>query len=76
MNTNAEGEIELLKEQLEKVKQQDRILEEIENRLHKMKDIATYATDHRLSAQERNQLNKQMQEHQAAIKSVENYLTK
>lgn len=75
MYENFEDELELLKQQLEWVKQQDRILAEIESRLHEMKEIARYAAEHRLLIDEQEQLNKQMQEHQEAIRSLENYLS-
>ncbi|MEK4023915.1 hypothetical protein [Sporosarcina sp. FSL W7-1283] len=74
MYENSEGELELLKQQLERGKQQDRTLE-IESRLHEMKEIAQYAAEHRLLIDEQEQLNKQMQEHQEAIRSLENYLS-
>ncbi|WP_153722642.1 hypothetical protein [Sporosarcina cascadiensis] len=63
-----ENELEFLKQQLEHIKQQDRILAEIEMRLHKMKRIAEYAAGHRLSREEG------VEEHQAAIRSLEGYL--
>lgn len=50
MKDNLE-EIERLKQQLEHVNQQDRILEEIERRLYKMKEIAEYASKYRLSVE-------------------------
>ncbi|GKV64842.1 MULTISPECIES: hypothetical protein [unclassified Sporosarcina] len=68
------NELENLKQQLEHVKQQDRILAEIEMRLHKMKRIAEYAAGHRLSREESVVLNRQVEEHQAAIWSLEGYL--
>lgn len=75
MYENSEDELELLKQQLEWVKQQDRVLAEIERRLHEMKRIAQYAVEHRLSLGEREQMNQQVQEHQDAIRSLENYLS-
>ncbi|PID14417.1 hypothetical protein CSV63_12890 [Sporosarcina sp. P34] len=67
-------EIERLKEQLEQVKQQDRILEEIEKRLYKMKEIAEYASKYRLSGEEVGELDKQIEGHRVAIASLQNYL--
>ncbi|PID21909.1 hypothetical protein CSV61_06735 [Sporosarcina sp. P3] len=67
-------ELERLKEQLEQVKQQDRILEEIEKRLYKMKEIAKYASRFRLSGEETLELEKQIEGHKAAIESLQNYL--
>lgn len=67
-------ELNQLKQQLEQVKQQDRILEGIEKRLYKMKEIAEYASKHRLSEEETRELEKQIEEHEAAIKSLEKYL--
>ncbi|MBY0223471.1 MULTISPECIES: hypothetical protein [Sporosarcina] len=75
MYENSVEELELLKQQLERVKQQDRILAEIERKLHGMKEIAQYAAEHRLLADEQERLDKQMQEHQNAIMSLENYLS-
>lgn len=67
-------EIERLKEQLEQVKQQDRILEEIEKRLYKMKEIAEYASRFRLSGEEVRELEGQIEEHRRVIESFESYL--
>ena len=63
---NKEG-LKELKRQLEVVKQQDKLLENIEIRLHKMRDIAQYATDNQLSKKESDKLNQQMEEQQSAI---------
>lgn len=73
MQDNSE-EIERLKKQLEHVKQQDRILEEIETRLYKMKEIAEYATKYRLSRGEIRELEKENEGHRVAIESLRNYL--
>lgn len=40
-----------------------------------MKEIARYAAEHRLLADEQEMLNKQMQDHQDAIGSLEYYLS-
>ncbi|PIC56262.1 hypothetical protein CSV80_15645 [Sporosarcina sp. P12(2017)] len=68
MKDNLE-EIERLKEQLEQVKQQDRILEEIEKRLFKMKEIAEYASKYRIDREETRELEK----HKVAIQSSRKY---
>ena len=73
MMDNSE-ELDQLKHQLEQVKQQDRILEEIEKRLYKMKEIAEYASKYRLSGEETRGLEKQIEEHKMAIESLRNYL--
>ena len=67
-------EIERLKEQLEQVKQQDRILEEIEKRLYKMKEIAEYASRFRLSREEARELEGQIEEHRTVVESLQGYL--
>ena len=69
MKDNLE-EIERLKEQLEQVNQQDRVLEEIEKRLYKMREIAEYASKYWLSGEE----TLEMEEHRAVIESLQNYL--
>ncbi|WP_313238437.1 hypothetical protein [Sporosarcina ureae] len=73
MKDNSE-EIERLKQQLELVKQQDRILEEIEKRLYKMREIAEYASKYRLSGEETWELEKQIEEHETVIESLQKYL--
>ena len=74
MMDNSE-ELDQLKHQLEQVKQQDQILEEIEKRLYKMKEIAEYASKYRLSGEETLELEKQIEEHKVAIKWLQNYLS-
>ncbi|PIC85249.1 hypothetical protein CSV72_14575 [Sporosarcina sp. P20a] len=73
MKDNLE-ELGELKQQLEQVKQQDRILEEIEKHLYKMKDIAEYASKYRLSGEETWELEEQVEEHKVVIESLQNYL--
>ncbi|WP_252342977.1 hypothetical protein [Priestia megaterium] len=46
-----------LEQQLEWCKEQDRILEEIEMKLHEMKKLAEYAFNHELTSLEIDQLN-------------------
>lgn len=67
-------ELDQLKQQLEQVKQQDRILEEIEKRLYKLKEIAEYASKYRLSGEESRELERQIEGHETAITSLQNYL--
>ncbi|MFD1926882.1 hypothetical protein ACFSFY_02175 [Sporosarcina siberiensis] len=74
MFDHSEDEIEILKQQLELIKKKDRVLEEIEIRLHQMKTIAQQAANNDLPMKEREQLNEQIQEHQTVIKTLENYM--
>lgn len=74
MYENSDDEIGILKQQLESIKKQDRILEEIEIRLHQMKKIAECAANSQLSIGKREKLNRQLQEHQAVIEMLEGYL--
>jgi len=62
---------QFLEQQLEWYKKQDRILEEIEMKLHKMKKIAQYAVDHVLTITEKEQLNTQLSELKAEIHFLE-----
>ncbi|ARD49046.1 hypothetical protein [Sporosarcina sp. P33] len=74
MDSKHQEELKRLYSQLEQVKQRDRILEEIEKRLYKMKQIAQYTADHNLDKDETMQLEMQIRDHQKAISSLENYL--
>lgn len=76
MFENSDEEIEILKQQLEEINKKDRILEEIEIRLHQMKKIAQQAANHELSVGERERLNTRIQEHQGVIETLEEYLHK
>ena len=67
-------ELERLQQELERVKQQDRILAEIERRLVVMKKIAEYAARNKLSRGKVRELEEQMKEHKDAIQSLRNYL--
>ena len=49
MNKDEQEHKQFLEQQLEWFKEQDRILEEIEMKLHEMKKIAQYALDHELN---------------------------
>ena len=57
-----ENELDQAERQLEIVKRQDKLLAEIETRLHKMKEIAEYAAENQLSIVETNELNDQIEE--------------
>jgi len=76
MFENADEEIAILEQQLESIKKQDRVLEEIEIRLHQMKKIAQQAVDSDLSVGEREVLNEQIQAHQVVIETLDDYLRK
>ncbi len=60
MDKEAREHKQFLEQQLNWCKKQDRILEEIERKLHEMKKIAQYTLDHELSAIEIEQLNSQL----------------
>jgi len=74
MSEDTQEEIERLKQQLEQVKLQDQILEEIEIKLNQMKIIAQYAADHTLSDKKHAQLNIKIQDYQSTIKELESRL--
>jgi len=74
MYEDTQEEIERLKLQLEQVKLQDQILEEIEIKLNRMKIIAQYAKDYTLSKKKLAQLNKKIQDYQGIIKELESKL--
>ena len=63
-----------LEQQLEWCKQQDRILEEIEIKLHEMKKIAQYTLDHELTSLEIDQLNGQLKELESEVHFLEKQL--
>ena len=50
MDKDQQEQKKFLEEQLEWCKEQDRILEEIEMKLHEMKRIAEYALEHELTS--------------------------
>lgn len=60
MNKDEQDHKKFLEQQIEWCKEQDRILEEIEIKLCKMKEIAQYALDHELNSIEIEQLNGQL----------------
>ncbi len=63
-----------LEEQLEWSKEQVRILDEIDMRLHEMKRIAEYAVEHELSANEKIRLNTQLKDLKDEVDSLEKQL--
>ncbi|WP_079524729.1 hypothetical protein [Solibacillus isronensis] len=65
---------QFLEQQLEWCKEQDRILEEIEIKLHEMKKIAQFALDHELAPLEIDQLNAQMNELKSEVHFLEKQL--
>ncbi|MFC3886538.1 hypothetical protein ACFOU2_24815 [Bacillus songklensis] len=65
---------QFLEQQLEWCKKHDRILEEIEMKLHGMKKIAQYALDHELTAIETDQLNGQLNELKREVHFLEKQL--
>ncbi len=71
MNDRIPGELEIAKKQLALCKQQDRLLEKIEMKLHVMKKIAQYAAEHELTLEEKTRQNKELEEHQSIIKGLE-----
>ncbi|WOV85023.1 hypothetical protein PGH26_03585 [Sporosarcina jeotgali] len=71
MNDGIPDELEIAKQQMVLCKLQDRLLEKIEIRLHAMKKIARYASEHELTLVERTQQNKELEEHQSIIKGLE-----
>ena len=71
MNDRIPDDLEIAKQELALCKQQDRLLEKIEIRLHAMKKIAQYASEHELTRVERTQQNKELEEHQSIIKGLE-----
>lgn len=63
-----------LKQQFEWCKEQDRILEEIEMKLHEMKKIAQFALDQELTPLEIDQLNGQIKELEREVHFLEKQL--
>ncbi|MEK4530614.1 hypothetical protein [Solibacillus sp. FSL K6-1554] len=60
MDKNQQELKRLLEKQFEGCKWQDGILEEIENKLYEMKELAEYARDHVLTTTELNKLNERL----------------
>jgi len=63
-----------LEQQLERSRKQDHILEEIEMKLHEMKEIAQYALDYELTAKEVAGLNSQLNELKREVHFLEKQL--
>lgn len=64
-----------LEEQLQWCKEQDRLLEVIDSKLHGMKRIAEYALKQELDAAERKKLNNQLNELKCEIYFLEKQLS-
>lgn len=63
-----------LEEQLEWCKWQDSVLEEIDNKLYEMKELAEYARDHVLTAAELNRLNEHLNQLKQEVHFLEQQL--
>ena len=63
-----------LAEQVNWCKQQDAILEKIENKLYEMKELAEYARDHCLSLREIDEVNCQLAVLKQEVHSLEQQL--
>jgi hypothetical protein len=74
MDKDDQDHKKFLEEQLEWCKEQDRILEEIDVKLHEMKEIAEYALEHGLTSAEIDQLNDQLNELKREVHSLEKQL--
>jgi predicted metal-dependent hydrolase len=65
---------EFLEQQLQWIKKQDAILQEIDEKLHEMKRIAEYRLEHELSSAEINELNRKLNELKRDVHVLENQL--
>ena len=74
MEKDDQEQKQFLNEQLQWYKQQDRILEEIEKKLHEMREIAQYVLDHELTASETERLNTQLNELAREVHTLEKQL--
>ena len=74
MDKEQQDHKKFLEEQLEWCKEQDRILEEIDMKLHEMKKIAEYALEHELTSVEIDQLNGQLNELKNEVHFLEKQL--
>lgn len=63
-----------LEEQVKWCKQQDAILEKIENKLYEMKELGEYARDYRLSLREIDEVNRQLGALKLEVHSLEQQL--
>ncbi|MFV2046284.1 hypothetical protein ACEWK1_02805 [Metabacillus sp. YM-086] len=64
----------ILEQQLQWCKEQDRILEEIDSKLHEMKRLAGYALEHDLGSVEVEELNDKLNELKNDVHSLEKKL--
>jgi hypothetical protein len=74
MDKDEQDRKKFLEEQLEWCKEQDRILEEIDSKLHEMKEIAEYALNHELTSVGIDQLNGQLHVLQSEVQLLEKQL--
>ncbi len=71
---NRKEQKKFLEQQLEWCKEQDRILEEIDSKLHEMKRIAEYVLVKELNSEEIEELNGQLNELKREVHSLEKEL--
>jgi Tfp pilus assembly protein PilO len=74
MNKDEQDHKKFLEQQLDWCKEQDRILENIETKLHEMKKIAQYSLEYKLTPLEINQLNDQLKELESEVHFLEKQL--
>lgn len=74
MDNDQQEHKRFLEEQLQWCRKQDRILETIEVKLHKMKELAEYACSYELSAIEIDKLNGQLDEYRKEVQYLEQQL--
>ena len=74
MDKDEQNRKKFLKEQVDWCKKQDAILEEIEMRLYKMKEIAQYVVEHELTSVEIDGLNEKLYELKREVQFLEKQL--
>ena len=74
MDKNQQEHKKFLEDQVEWGRQRDAILEQIENKLYEMKELAEYARDHELTPIERSRLQEQMNTLNQGVHSLEQQL--
>ncbi|PZX08262.1 hypothetical protein C7437_1011386 [Psychrobacillus insolitus] len=74
MDKDEQEHQKFLEEPLEWCKEQDRILVDIDVKLHEMKEIAEYTLEHQLTSLEIDQLNSQLNELKREVDSLEEQL--
>ncbi|WP_366160977.1 hypothetical protein ABXS71_19630 [Bacillus infantis] len=74
MNCDQQEHKRFLEEQLEWCRKEDRILETIEVKLHKMKELAEFACFYELTAIETDMLNGQLDELRKEVQYLEQQL--